>query len=229
MTTHADTLQRDIDRLVSGELDKTGRRELVQRLNTEADAWKRCALAYMEAQSWQRAFGELVEESGPVVEPLKPTPQPDAKPRSQRTVLAAGLLLGIVLGLGSAFGWSVIHGSPQPDSDNIARPDDRQQPVPNRKKSPIPNDEQQPFVGLVQVTTNGVQETAFAVAAIEGNVQNVDFAPAKLPEYERQVWARRGYRIEQHRKVVRVLLADGKRLQFPVDWNNLRYVGERIY
>ena len=57
----------------------------------------------------------------------------------------------------------------------------------------------------------------------------IELTSGNLDEYNRQLWERKGYRIEQHRKVVNVMLADGHSFQFPIDWVQRRYVGERIY
>ncbi len=45
-----------IDLLVDGELDEASRRILLGRLDTEPDGWKRCGLAFLEAQAWRGAM-----------------------------------------------------------------------------------------------------------------------------------------------------------------------------
>ena len=47
--------QGDLDRLVDGELNAEQRRALLRALDEAADGWKRCALAFLEAQVWRRA------------------------------------------------------------------------------------------------------------------------------------------------------------------------------
>jgi hypothetical protein len=42
------------DRLVDGELSITERRALLESLESRPQGWRRCALAFLEAQSWQR-------------------------------------------------------------------------------------------------------------------------------------------------------------------------------
>jgi hypothetical protein len=44
-----------LDRLVDGELGEADRRALLVALDRELDGWKRCALAFLEAQAWQEA------------------------------------------------------------------------------------------------------------------------------------------------------------------------------
>lgn len=45
-----------LDRLVDGELSREEYRELLESLAREPDGWRRCALAFLEAQAWQREF-----------------------------------------------------------------------------------------------------------------------------------------------------------------------------
>ena len=47
-----------IDRLVDGELDNASRAAILAKLDTDPDGWKRCALAFLEAQAWRGAISE---------------------------------------------------------------------------------------------------------------------------------------------------------------------------
>ena len=53
--------QRTLDRLVDGELTASEYDELLRKLETAPAGWRRCALAFLEAQAWG---GEL-RTSGP--------------------------------------------------------------------------------------------------------------------------------------------------------------------
>lgn len=48
---------RELDRLVDGELDEDRRRELLVQLETQPDGWRRCALAFLESQALVAALG----------------------------------------------------------------------------------------------------------------------------------------------------------------------------
>lgn len=50
------TLDALLDRLVDDELTDSERQDLLTRLDTEADGWRRCALRFLEAQVWRRAI-----------------------------------------------------------------------------------------------------------------------------------------------------------------------------
>src|SRR5262245_44335403 len=70
-----------LDRLVDGELDGEERRKLLARLDATPDGWKRCALAFLEAQAWR----EVLKAPSPVR-----ARRPIVSPR--RLALAASLL-----------------------------------------------------------------------------------------------------------------------------------------
>ncbi len=50
---------RVLDRLVDGELSQQERRELLAALDDEVGAWRRCALAFLESQSWRSQMSRL--------------------------------------------------------------------------------------------------------------------------------------------------------------------------
>jgi hypothetical protein len=88
-----------IDRLVDGELPDAERRALLLRLEHEPDGWRRCALAFLEAQSWREAFAPLAAAPRPVSVGAVPA----RKPRAWRSVarwtgLAASLATAYALG-----------------------------------------------------------------------------------------------------------------------------------
>jgi len=54
---------RRFDLLVDGELSESERRELLSGLDDEPGGWRRCALAFLEAQSWRRELGAVRDEA----------------------------------------------------------------------------------------------------------------------------------------------------------------------
>ena len=54
--------QQLLDRLIDGELMPEARRDLLLRLEQETGGWRRCALAFLEAQSWGQDFRSLLKE-----------------------------------------------------------------------------------------------------------------------------------------------------------------------
>jgi hypothetical protein len=64
--------QRDamlIDRLVDGELSGDERRHLLASLEAQPGGWRRCALAFVEAQTWRGSMGSLLQDTPAPIEP----------------------------------------------------------------------------------------------------------------------------------------------------------------
>jgi hypothetical protein len=62
------------DRLVDDELCEEERRELLGRLESEPGGWRRCAMAFLEAQCWQQSLGAATRN---VHDALRETFQPN--------------------------------------------------------------------------------------------------------------------------------------------------------
>ena len=95
------------DRLVDGELTDAQRRELLGRLDAEPDGWRRCALAFLEAQEWQNTARSVVAE--PTVE-LKSvaavaTPEPTRRHDWSATALAASVAIALLVGFAGGDRW----------------------------------------------------------------------------------------------------------------------------
>jgi anti-sigma factor RsiW len=86
-----------IDLLLDGELPAEERRALLLRLDATADGWKRCALAFLEAQAWREAFQQ------PACEVL-PKPIAAIRPRAHKFPpwLARAAVVMAAFGLGWA-------------------------------------------------------------------------------------------------------------------------------
>ncbi len=52
-----------LDRLVDGELGESQRRELLASLDSRPDGWRRCALAFLQAQCWEKELGGMLRSS----------------------------------------------------------------------------------------------------------------------------------------------------------------------
>ncbi|MCU0982829.1 MAG: hypothetical protein MUF25_27020, partial [Pirellulaceae bacterium] len=51
--------EKMLDRLVDGELSRDEYDAVLRSLDQAPGQWRRCALAFLEAQAWQRELGEL--------------------------------------------------------------------------------------------------------------------------------------------------------------------------
>lgn len=51
-----------LDHLVEDELELIQRKRIIASLDSEPDGWRRCALAFLEKQSWQRSLRQFVDD-----------------------------------------------------------------------------------------------------------------------------------------------------------------------
>jgi hypothetical protein len=94
------------DRLVDGELTAAERRELLSSLDGRPAGWRRCALVFLEAQTWQDEFGRLVRDP---IERSEAAPENINQRSAVRLVagrpvtswfaLAASIMIAFTLGL----------------------------------------------------------------------------------------------------------------------------------
>lgn len=125
-----DTLM--FDRLVDGELSTDQRQVLLASLDERPEAWRRLALAFVEAQTWQNSMRRIVAPQEPqLIAPAAPSPSEErsaavARPsRSRRSWhLAAGPSLAIAAGLLLAFtvGWQLGPRESAPTAEMAAAP-----------------------------------------------------------------------------------------------------------
>ncbi len=66
---------RMIDRLVDGELSEADRRALLASFEADPSGWRRCAMAFLEAQAWRESLGTVaahVAMQPPMLAPARP-------------------------------------------------------------------------------------------------------------------------------------------------------------
>lgn len=197
-----------IDRLVDGELPDAERRQLLLRLDAEPDGWRRCALAFLEAQTWREAFTPTADPAPPV-----PRTHPAAGVRSQArkpgTWRPAARLAGLAAGFAAAFvlGWA-LRGKPLESTPHspVAQGDlSAPAPAPRPPQAPPPDE-----------PTRAPQPPRPAEP------------PARLDSVVRQ-WEQRGYQAETHKRLISMEFKDGRKVDVPVHEVRLRYVGDRTY
>ncbi len=92
---------RLLDRLVDGDVHDGERRLLLHQLEHSPDGWRRCALAFLEAQTWRET---LVAAVRPASEE-----RPAARPARRRPVVryaACAAALAACLAVAFGLGWS---------------------------------------------------------------------------------------------------------------------------
>jgi hypothetical protein len=204
--------QRLLDLLVDGELSDAERRELLAWCEREPDGWRRCALAFLEAQDWSSVLGSLagVSRSAAASERtetstraaggrthVRSNPFWNVRQWGTMLAMAASVVLAFTLGL-----WIRDAG----EAGQIAPPGPP----------------------AVNVVSNGEsfssEETRVPVAEVDG------WTPVEaVPDHVRQALERLGHQVEQQRRLVPYRLDDGRRVVIPVDQVDVRPVEIQSY
>jgi hypothetical protein len=219
-----------IDRLVEGDLDEAGRRAALLRLEAEPDGWRRCALAFLEAQAWREALGEVARSAWEPATAAGPALAPPARPpRPRRLRLAASWAAGLAAAF--ALGWASGGSARTESGREVALA-----PTGPPKQRPGAEAEAPPPPQLARVDTAPeppgpprVPDPAPSGPAPDGpptipGPARAASPPGAVPEYVLGQLRRRGYRVEQERGVL-IGVRGGRRVAVPVEQVKIRYVG----
>jgi hypothetical protein len=212
------------DRLVDDELSPDDCRRLLASLDDEPGGWRRCAMAFLEAQAWRRELGELRHEADVRPQPAKANPSRRWVPTWQGALAIAGsVVLAFCLGVGSAEFLAPRpqeplaggNSPPQPESIVEAAP----QPagnVPRRQHGLRP-------AGSVRLVVNdeGAEPTDAGELAVYEVNQNVaqylaEREPA-IPLEFIEMLEHRGHTVERHEQYLPIDLEDGRQMIVPVE------------
>ena len=221
----AGVVSAQIDRLVSGDLPEPDRRSLLAWLDEEPTRWRACALAFLEAQTWEQATGREGEASTWEGEaPAEPRVQGSGF-RVQRDgwnvgiswahwLAIAGLLL-VAFGAGAAAAWSWV---PVPEPfPQFAQP---QSPPPLRLSGPQ--------LATVSVRTNlDPRFQAKLTLPVEPETDTSELA-SSISEYDRKQWERRGYDLIEETRYLPAKMPDGRPVMVPVKKVRLKYKGTPV-
>ena len=230
----------DLDRLVDGELTEAQRRELLLALERQPDGWRRCALAFLEAQEWKRSLGALRAAAAPA---QAATPPRRALPLGRFGTLAAMAAtfvaaVGLVL---AVQGWRS-RGAGRPGGETVARV----QPQTPRNESlppggpalagqvPPANGAPGPWQRVRLSLPDGPQGPGADIELPACEREQIDEAwlsslPATMPPEVLQALQRAGYEVQRQQRLLPLPMEDGRRLVVPVERVNVRYVGRPSY
>jgi hypothetical protein len=241
-----------IDRIVDGALTAVELRAAIGRLDREPDGWKRCAVAFLEAQSWRESFRTL-EEPATTLRASRSLSLPSAARARSRRRWIHGPIAAAILAVSFAMGWmghAARLGSGG-ERTPIGRPGTNLGPLATGPRSGALNDANmdlsqptqlaawQPSesravpavneivrsVGRLQI---GTQSDGAEVPILAGpgiNEQWLRNQPPPLNEYREVVLQQQGYQVDQHRQLITTTLADGRRVTVPIDQVQIRYTG----
>jgi hypothetical protein len=238
---------RLVDRIVDGELTPAELRAAIDCLDREPDGWKRCALAFLEAQCWRESFRAMGQSAALSVESrsLSVTKAIPSPKRNRRPWLNVSIAAGLVAA-SFAMGW-VGHGARSLSRDArtpIVRAGANAKPLgsdlqseslnqtvvdhhePTREKHTLPTvKEVVRSVGRVHI---GNESTGADVPILAGpgiTEQWLRDQPPPLNQHREVALQRQGYQVDQRRRLIKTTLADGRRVTVPIDQVQIRYTG----
>lgn len=210
-----ETLERLIDRLVDDELSSADRRALLSRLAAEPDGWRRCALAFLEAQCWRGSLAPLAGTRAVPEARISPSGSARISRPSwaTRMAMAAGLLLAFALGWASGPSSPTV-GPKGTAADSgavpIAKPTDRTA-IADRDRGSADQDEHR-----------------LNVSATPRAIGDPATTSTPAPDRLRRQLERQGYAIETQQPLTALVkLRDGRRVAVPVEQVKFHYVGNR--
>ncbi len=224
------------DRLVDGELTEVERRTMLSSLDREPGGWRRCALAFLEAQCWQDSLRD--PSKGRVADSDAPPPSHvirAARPKSHwlvhvRTAMAMAACFMAALLIGSLLPRS--GGVPTASAPSSTSSDATSQfaSLPSGASTVAGQDaagQSQPQAApdgawrLVTLSPSDRDGSAgVQVPAVER--PNIDEAwlrsvPPAIPDDVLQALQRTGHEVQQQRQFVPVPMKDGRVLVVPID------------
>jgi anti-sigma factor RsiW len=214
----ADVLAAQIDRLVSGDLPESDRRSLLAWLDEEPSRWRACALAFLEAQTWEQAtaFTEeaLTREGKAPVEPLGQGSRARSQDDKSNARIAWTHWLALAAIVLVAFGAGAVSAWSWPNSANAPR--FAQPPAPSQAHS------SGPLLATVSVRTNlDPRLLAQLKLPVEPAADSLA-AASPISDYDRKLWERRGYELVEERRYLPAKMPDGRPVMVPVNRVHLK-------
>lgn len=229
--------QEIFDRLADGELTEAERRELLWRLDREPDGWRRCALAFLEAQCFREALGPLARRgdavgSGHLVRPVRRTVRSAVLPVF--LAMAAGFLLALGIGwrLG---GWPGLVAPraqmPEVDSEWLAGPvETTSRPALQAHDAQESSSPPRVLTVALPAEWTGTDRELHVPVIEQDHLDHAFLFPdaALVPAEIREALRRAGYQIRQSRALLPLPIQDGRHAVFPVDQVEIHYVGNHM-
>ena len=223
---------QQLDRLVDGELSETERREVLLAADREPEAWRRLALAFVEAQSLRHELSVLVKPAEAPAS-LAVRPVSSVVSMAQRMAgLVACCLLAFGLGRWSNSADARIANQPAPKSQNsrtFANNEESTGPVAEVLPESV---ERHQTMRLVLDDLLGGPLQAVDVAVMddsEGSPEEfMNGPPAISPEIQRAL-LRAGRRVHEQRQLYEVPLSDGRYGIVPVSNVLIENAGLDVY
>jgi hypothetical protein len=216
-------------------LSAAERRRLLAQLDEVPNGWRRCALAFLEAQSWKQELGALVRQPSCDAGILPAKSVHAGSPHHKRLprivgVLAAAATLLVAVGVGffaremglAERGLTGEYAS-TPASDSTA---------PTLPGSPTALDRGAwQTVNLMPRGSEYSDDTVRLPAIERPSIDHewLNSFPDFIPPEVREALERTGHEVQNQRRLMPMPMRDGRQLVVPVDQVEIRYRGDPAY
>lgn len=220
---HDESIQDDIlyDRLVDGELTAAERHALLASLDDRPGGWRRCALAFLEAQSWREGLGQFVR--GADATTASGGGNLAASTALKRSTLKQGMAwLAIAASVLVAFALGTMRRDAGPTIATNA-------PIPSPATSVKPkvDDALTLFVRDESGQMRPMRVPLVDAATLDRQL-GVQFQPT-LPTTIRERLQHRGFDIQSKQRYAPLWLENGRPMIVPVEDTKIVPVGQKVY
>ncbi len=220
-----------LDRLVDGELSKDERRRLLESFDERPENWRRCALAFLEAQAWREEMKQVsreqtatnhVESFAPVASPKQTIPLGSM---AMWLAMAASLLVAFGLGWRQHESKTSVAGSSATSSDQVASVN------PPNYSAPLGSANSKDAVTLFVKDDNGRMQPV-RVPLVDANTLDKELGvkfQTGVPDDLRNELKNDGYAVHSKRQYAPLWLENGRPMILPVEDTNIVPVSNHIY
>jgi hypothetical protein len=213
-----------LDRLVDGELSGSERHQLLESFDKRPEGWRRCALAFLEAQSWREEMGQVAR--GDVSETNAPkSPASSVAPGHKASWSSIATWLAMAASLLLAFGLGIMHrergqsvaGTSAHSTGQVAKA-----PTPDiilPPKSTLPSNAVTFFV-----KDDGGHMQPVRVPLVDANTLDKELGmtfQTGVPDDVRNQLKDSGYAVKSKRQYAPLWLENGRPLVLPVEDTNI--------
>ncbi len=233
-----------LDLLVDGELNENERRKALASLDRMPDGWRRCALAFLEAQCWKEDFCGILptpdEKPEPSLAGGTGRDRPPSPPAVRRrfgagrwgTWLAVAATFFVALGIGTQIRppWrdQSSEGSLAREPARVAQ-DMRAEALPGAGGQSFAKSSRGTWEQVTLATANSDEPVRLPARQGDCWDERCWHGGPALPEELLQALERAGHQVRHSRQFVPMLLEDGRHLIVPVDQIDVRYQGAADY
>ena len=226
------------DRLVDGELNDEEYRQFLSTLDDRPDGWRRCAMAFLEAQSWSNEFKGVFNETDQRSAHRSVSAISKA-PNKLGTFLAmaACFLVALFLGMYLRSGSLTVQTAPTNNSlvvengtQDDEAPDDQQAPIEDTVVASDETKANEPLGNVRFVLNEGENENRRFI-----DVPYYELEQMASEQYSDSMWAippdviqelnQKGHQVRRDQQFIPVDLQNGRRVVIPIDQFEIVPVG----